>query len=207
MTTGSHFSGTANANTYRADIDGLRAAAVLLVVFYHAGFAAFPGGFVGVDIFFVISGYLITGIIARELDAGHFTFASFYARRIKRILPALFVVLAVSAIAALFILIPGELRVFGRSIISTVLFYSNWLFYSKVNYFDGPAMEKPLLHTWSLAVEEQYYIVWPLVLAAIYRAGRRKALPYIILALLCLSLAASQIVLEPDPAQAFYLHP
>jgi len=207
MTTGSHFSGTANANTYRADIDGLRAAAVLLVVFYHAGFAAFPGGFVGVDIFFVISGYLITGIIARELDAGHFTFASFYARRIKRILPALFVVLAVSAIAALFILIPGELRVFGRSIISTVLFYSNWLFYSKVNYFDGPAMEKPLLHTWSLAVEEQYYIVWPLVLAAIYRAGRRKALPYIILALLCLSLAASQIVLEPDPAQAFYLLP
>ena len=110
MTTGSHFSGTPNANTYRADIDGLRAAAVLLVVFYHAGFAAFPGGFVGVDIFFVISGYLITGNHRPGVGRWAFHLRHFYARRIKRILPALFVVLAVSAIAALFILIPGELE-------------------------------------------------------------------------------------------------
>ncbi|MGA9763609.1 MAG: acyltransferase family protein [Rhodomicrobium sp.] len=207
MPIGSRSCSAANTNTYRPDIDGLRAIAVLLVVFYHAGLSATSGGFIGVDIFFVISGYLITGIITRELDDGHFTFANFYGRRIKRICPALFTVLGIAALAALFILTPDDLRLFGRSIISTVFFYSNWLFYNQVNYFDGPAIEKPLLHTWSLAIEEQYYIIWPVVLFLLYRTGRRNALPYLVLALLCLSLAASQIVLEPDQAQAFYLLP
>ena len=207
MKTSLHSGERASASAYRPDIDGLRAVAVLLVIFFHAGLGAVSGGFVGVDVFFVISGYLITGIVARELDEGTFTFANFYARRIKRICPALFAVLAVSSIAALFILIPDELRFYGRSLMSAVLFYANWLFYTKVNYFDGPSIEKPLLHTWSLAVEEQYYLLWPLALAGLYRIGRREALPYIVLALLCLSLAASQIVLELDPAQVFYLLP
>ncbi len=207
MPVSSPFCGAVNANTYRPDIDGLRAVAVLLVVFFHAGFAPVSGGFVGVDIFFVISGYLITGIITKELDGGKFTFANFYARRIKRICPALFAMLGVCAVASLFILIPYDLSTFGRSIISTVFFYSNSLFYNKVNYFDGLAIEKPLLHTWSLAIEEQYYVIWPILLLLLYRAGRRKALPRIILALLCLSLAASQIVLESDQARAFYLLP
>ncbi len=148
---------SANTRDYRPDIDGLRAIAVLLVVFFHAGFAEVSGGFVGVDIFFVISGYLITGIIARELDDGHFSFADFYARRMKRICPALFVVLALSTVAGLVLLLPLDLRLFGRSIVSAVFFYANWHFYTQAGYFDGPAIEKPLLHTWSLAVEEQFY--------------------------------------------------
>jgi peptidoglycan/LPS O-acetylase OafA/YrhL len=197
----------APGHDYRPDIDGLRAIAVLLVVFFHAGIAQIGGGFVGVDIFFVISGFLITGIIVRELDAGHFTFAGFYARRIKRILPALFAILALSILAAYVLLIPDDLRMYGRSIVSTVLFYSNWLFYKQVNYFDGPAIDKPLLHTWSLSIEEQFYLIWPLLLLALYRAAGRKALPRVILALFAVSLVASQAMLGHDPARSFYLLP
>ena len=197
----------APGHDYRADIDGLRAIAVLLVVFFHAGIAQIGGGFVGVDIFYVISGFLITGIIVRELDAGHFTFAGFYARRIKRILPALFAVLGLSIVAAYVLLIPDDLRMYGRSIVSTVLFYSNWLFYKQVNYFDGPAIDKPLLHTWSLSIEEQFYLIWPLLLLALYRAAGRKALPRVILALFAVSLVASQAMLGHDPARSFYLLP
>ncbi len=207
MSIGSYLSSAGSSNSYRRDIDGLRAVAVLLVIFFHAGFGLAPGGFVGVDVFFVISGYLITGIIVRELEAGHFTFASFYARQVKRIFPALFVVLTFSAVIAFFVLIPDDLRLFGHSVKSTVFFYSNWFFYNRVNYFDGPAIEKPLLHTWSLAVEEQYYLLWPLALMGLYRCGWLKALPYAIAALFCLSLAASQIALQSDPAQAFYMLP
>ncbi len=201
------YSSAANKQTYRPDIDGLRAIAVLLVVFFHAGFAEISGGFIGVDIFFVISGYLITGIIARELDAGHFSFADFYARRIKRICPALFVVLGLSAVAGFLFLVPADLRGFGSSIDSAVLFYANLHFYSQVGYFDGPAIEKPLLHTWSLAVEEQFYLIWPIALFCLYRVFGRKALPSFILVLLCLSLAASQLVLNHDQAGVFYLLP
>ncbi len=197
----------ANDKNYRPDIDGLRAIAVLLVVFFHAGFAELSGGFVGVDIFFVISGYLITGIIERELDGGHFSFADFYARRIKRICPALFVVLGLSAVAGFLLLIPADLKGLGTSIDSSVLFYANWHFYSQVGYFDGPAIEKPLLHTWSLAVEEQFYLIWPITLFCLYRAFGRKALPNFILALLCLSLVASQLVLRHNQVQVFYLLP
>ena len=207
MAIGSDSCVTQNIRTYRPDIDGLRAVAVLLVVFFHAGFGPAPGGFAGVDIFFVISGYLITGIVAKELDAGHFTFANFYARRIKRICPALFAVLAVSSPAAFLLLIPNDLRNFGGSLASTVLFYSNWNFYTEVGYFDGPAIDKPLLHTWSLAMEEQFYFLWPLAVFGLYRAFGRKALPHVIMAVLFASLAASQLVLEFDQAQAFYLLP
>ncbi len=197
----------AGVETYRPDIDGLRALAVLLVVFFHAGFGGVTGGFVGVDIFFVISGYLITGIIVRELDGGYFSFASFYARRIKRICPALFALLGLCAVAALFILIPDDLRIFGRSIVSTVLFHSNWHFYKQVGYFDGPAIEKPLLHTWSLAIEEQFYLIWPAAVFALHRTFRRATLPYVILAILILSLAAGQFVLGQNQSAVFYLLP
>ncbi len=192
---------------YRPDIDGLRAIAILLVVFFHAGFREASGDSVGVDVFFVISGFLITGIILRDLDAGDFTFAHFYERRIKRICPALFVVLASIVIAGLFLLVPQDLYELGRTLAASVFFYANWLFYTQVGYFDGPAVEKPLLHTWSLAVEEQFYLIWPVLLFAFYRVAGRNALPRLIVGLLLLSLLASQLVLDRNAAQAFYLLP
>jgi peptidoglycan/LPS O-acetylase OafA/YrhL len=193
--------------SYRPDIDGLRAVAVLLVVFFHGAFREVPGGYVGVDIFFVISGFLITGIILQELNAGDFSFAAFYARRIKRICPALFAMLALCAAAGYFLLVPEDLRVLGRSIVATVFFYANWHFYTQVGYFDGPAIEKPLLHTWSLAVEEQFYLIWPAALVLLARIVSRRVLPNLILGLACLSLLASQVMLRFDPAQVFYLLP
>ena len=199
--------GTDPGHLYRPDIDGLRGVAVLLVVLFHAGCASVPGGFAGVDIFFVISGYLISGIVARELEAGHFSFAGFYTRRIQRICPALFAVLACSIIAGFLLLIPGDLRSFGRSAVSAVLFYSNWHFYTQVGYFDGPAIEKPLLHTWSLAIEEQFYLLWPVALSALYLAFGRRVLPKVTFVLLCLSLATAEITLQQDQPQAFYLLP
>ncbi|MGA7329264.1 MAG: acyltransferase family protein [Rhodomicrobium sp.] len=199
--------GTPPVHLYRPDIDGLRGVAVLLVLLFHAGCASVRGGFAGVDIFFVISGYLITGIVVREQEAGHFSFANFYARRIKRICPALFAVLACSIIAGFLLLIPGDLRSFGRSAVSAVLFYSNWHFYTQVGYFDGPAIEKPLLHTWSLAIEEQFYLLWPIALSALYLTFGRRVLPKVTLVLLCLSLATAEITLRQDQPQAFYLLP
>ena len=144
---------------YRPDIDGLRAIAVLSVVIYHAGFTGFSGGFVGVDIFFVISGYLISGIIWRDIRSGHFSLTEFYVRRVRRIFPALFAVLGCSAVAAYFLLIPVDLVAFGKSLNATVLFYSNFQLLKEVSYFDAPAIDKPLLHTWSLSVEEQFYAI------------------------------------------------
>ena len=193
---------------YRPDIDGIRAIAILLVLFFHGGFTGVSGGFVGVDIFFVISGFLITGIIVREVDAGgDFSFANFYSRRIKRICPTLFLTLFLSAIAGVFLLVPQDLQMLGRSISSAVFFYANSHFHQQVGYFDGPATEKPLLHAWSLAVEEQFYLIWPLLFLLLCRFVSRKALPHVILALLCLSLAASQLALETSPSAAFYLLP
>ncbi len=192
---------------YWPHIDGLRAIAILLVLFFHAGFQEVSGGFVGVDIFFVISGFLITGIIVREVKAGSFSFVHFYERRIKRICPALFITLFLSAIAGIFLLVPQDLQMLGRSISSAVFFYANSHFYQQVGYFDGPATDKPLLHTWSLAVEEQFYLIWPLLFLLLYRFVSRKALPHVILALLCLSLVASQLILETSPSAVFYLLP
>ncbi len=207
MLIGSRWHGTISSQKYRPDIDGLRAVAVMLVIFYHAGFAPVSGGFIGVDVFFVISGYLISSIIIRELDDGTFTFVDFYSRRIKRICPALFAVLFLSCLFAFFVLIPKDLRNFGRSVASTVFFYSNWNFYTQVGYFDGPAIEKPLLHTWSLAIEEQFYLVWPVTVYGLYRAFGRKTLTQIIVALLFVSLVASQYQLDSDQSQVFYLLP
>ncbi len=189
---------------YRPDIDGLRAIAVLSVVLYHGGIPAFTGGFVGVDIFFVISGYLITGIILRELEAGDFTFAGFYARRVKRIFPALFATLALSAIAAFFLLIPSDLKSFGESFNATVLFFSNFHFLKQVGYFDGPAIDKPLLHTWSLAVEEQFYMAWPIILMLIYRLVPRRTVA-VIAGLALLSFILAEFRMYGHQKDAFYI--
>jgi peptidoglycan/LPS O-acetylase OafA/YrhL len=153
---------------YRPDIDGLRAVAVMAVVLFHAGVPRISGGFVGVDVFFVISGYLITGLILNDMAHGRFSIVSFYERRARRILPALFAVLIVASIAAYALLMPDRAQAFGQSLVATVFFYSNILFWHQSDYFQA-SLVKPLLHTWSLAVEEQFYIAYPLFLFAVRR--------------------------------------
>ncbi len=192
--------------TYRSDIDGLRALAVLPVVLYHAGVPGVTGGYVGVDVFFVISGFLITGIIAGEIREGRFSIVHFYERRARRILPALFTVALLSAAAAWFLLAPAALESFGKSFGATTLFFSNVYFYVAIDYFSTAAEYRPLLHTWSLAVEEQFYIVFPLLLLLFARFGR-GALNGVVLALLALSLVASIVVTDSRPDAAFYLIP
>jgi len=149
---------------HRQDIDGLRAVSVIPVIFFHAGLQWFKGGFVGVDVFFVISGYLITGIIWSELQAGTFSIASFYERRARRILPALFLVMFACLPAAWLLMTPQDLRSFSQSLIAVPVFSSNILFWLSSGYFETSAEFKPLLHTWSLAVEEQYYVFFPILL-------------------------------------------
>ncbi|HRO16168.1 MAG TPA: acyltransferase, partial [Paracoccus sp. (in: a-proteobacteria)] len=152
---------------YRPEIDGLRAVAVLPVIFSHAGFDAVSGGFVGVDVFFVISGYLITSILVAELGRGDFSIARFYERRARRILPALFVVIAACLPFAWLWMMPAQLADFGQSVLGVTLFASNILFWLEEGYFAPSSELKPLLHTWSLAVEEQYYLLFPLFLALV----------------------------------------
>ncbi|GGC08438.1 acyltransferase [Novosphingobium endophyticum] len=192
---------------YRKDIDGLRAVAVGGVVIYHAFPAVLPGGFVGVDVFFVISGFLITSIIASDAEASRFSIGGFYERRFRRILPALAFMLAITTCAAVVILPPGELKQYGQSLLAVAAFGSNVLFWHEGGYFDGPAGDKPLLHTWSLAVEEQFYIVWPLIAAALIALGHRRLLKQFVWAAVLVSLAASEIVVRLWPSQAFYLIP
>lgn len=155
---------------YRREIDGLRALAVLPVMLFHAGFSGVSGGFVGVDVFFVISGYLITGILISEQAAGTFTLTGFYERRARRILPALFVVLLACLPFAWAWLLPSDLKAFARSLAAAAISLSNVLFWRESGYFDTSSELKPLLHTWSLGVEEQYYMVFPCCCWA-WRAG------------------------------------
>lgn len=158
--------------SYRPDIDGLRAIAVLSVVFYHAGLG-FPGGYVGVDVFFVISGYLITSLILKDLERGSFSMVNFWERRIRRIFPALAVMVAATMLAGWFLLLPEDLAKLGASVIAQSLMVSNFYFWRTTNYFGGANEEKPLLHTWSLAVEEQFYLVFPIALMAFWWAWTR----------------------------------
>jgi peptidoglycan/LPS O-acetylase OafA/YrhL len=162
-----------HASAYRPDIDGLRAVAVGLVVVYHALPTLLTGGFVGVDVFFVISGFLITGIILDQLQAGRFSFLDFYRRRIRRLFPALIVVLAFCLACGWVVLLPDELASLGRHVGAGAIYISNIVLRREAGYFDAAAEAKPLLHLWSLAVEEQFYIVWPVLLAVI--VGRRRA--------------------------------
>jgi peptidoglycan/LPS O-acetylase OafA/YrhL len=197
---------TMHTLTYRPDIDGLRAIAVVPVVLYHAGFGFFSGGFVGVDVFFVISGYLITSIIAQEIAGGDFSIKQFYARRARRLFPALFAVLAACCIVAPMLLMPWELEDFGQSVATTAIFASNFLFFTEAGYFDGPAELKPLLHTWSLAIEEQYYLLFPGFLILIHRYMRGSYLPWI-LGLFITSLLLSIWSVAYASNAAFYLLP
>ena len=191
---------------YRSEIDGLRALAVLPVIFFHAGFEFFSGGFVGVDVFLVISGYLITTIIISEMSENKFSILKFYERRARRILPALFFVMLVSLPFAWFWLTPKDLQDFGQSLIATSTFSSNILFWLESGYFDTAAELKPLLHTWSLAVEEQYYILFPLFLLLTWRLGFKWILTILIIVFL-ISLGAAQLGAQTKSNAAFYLLP
>jgi len=191
---------------YRREIDGLRALAVLPVILFHAGFETFSGGFVGVDVFFVISGYLITTIIQAELNLGKFSIVNFYERRLRRILPALFFMMLVCIPLAWCVLFPIDVKKFSQSLIAVSVFVSNMLFWRESGYFDPAAELKPLLHTWSLAVEEQYYLLFPLFLMLSWRFGKR----WILILLACffvVSLSLAQWASIAKPAAAFFLLP
>ncbi len=190
----------------RTDIDGLRALAVLPVVLFHIGVPGFFGGFIGVDVFFVISGYLITGIIVRELQHAQFSLIGFYRRRVLRIFPPLFVMLAVVSALAMASMLPSELIRYGRSLAATTAFVTNILFYSESGYFAPDSHAKLLLHTWSLSVEEQFYLFWPLILAGLH-ARAASAVRTIAIAITALSLYVATTQLVSDPSAAFYLIP
>lgn len=191
---------------YRREIDGLRALAVIPVILFHAGFQTFSGGFVGVDVFFVISGYLITTIILTELNSGKFSITNFYERRVRRIIPALFLVMAVCLPSAWLLLLPEDFVSFSKSFSYVPAFLSNFLFHKQSGYFDVSAELKPLLHTWSLAVEEQYYIFFPVLLIATRRIGNRFNI-FLMIFIFMASLVYANYKVGINPSSAFYLLP
>ena len=191
---------------YRPEIDGLRALAVIPVILFHAGFHIFSGGFVGVDVFFVISGYLITSIILVEMEQGRFSLVNFYERRARRIMPVLFFVMAACFPFAWLYLMPVDMKDFIQSILAVSTFSSNILFWLESDYFDTAAELKPLLHTWSLAVEEQYYIFFPLFLMFTWRMGKTWIVTVLFVVFL-LSLALGEWGSYKMPTAAFYLLP
>lgn len=191
---------------YRAEIDGLRAIAVLPVIFFHAGFSSFGGGFVGVDVFFVISGYLITSILLSEKAAGNFSLIHFYERRARRILPALYTVMLISAIAAWFWLMPSDMHSFAKSVFAVSIFASNILFWLESGYFGVAVDLKPLLHTWSLAVEEQYYLLFPLMLIFLWKY-QKASIGLWLVGLTLGSLVISEWGASYAPDAAFFLLP
>jgi peptidoglycan/LPS O-acetylase OafA/YrhL len=191
---------------YRPEIDGLRAIAVVSVILFHAKFALFSGGFVGVDIFFVISGYLITTILIDDLENKRFSIIGFYERRARRILPALFFVMLVCVPFAWTLMLHNQLTDFFRSIIGVSLFVSNIIFWRESGYYDPMALEKPLLHTWSLAVEEQFYLIFPIFLLLTFRLGRNRVF-WIIVILALISFALSEWGWRNKPTANFYLAP
>jgi peptidoglycan/LPS O-acetylase OafA/YrhL len=191
-----------HGHEYRPDIDGLRAVAVLAVIGFHLELTGFRAGFVGVDVFFVISGYLISGIIVRSLERRSFSFAEFYTRRINRIFPALITVLVTSTIIGWAILFGSELRTLGKHVASGAGFLANFVFLREVGYFDLPA--KPLLHLWSLAVEEQFYFAWPLLAWIAFK--RRWSVGWTLIALIEISFVANVwSVRHGSPSVAFYM--
>ena len=190
----------------RKEIDGLRAVAVAPVVLWHAGVNAVSGGFVGVDVFFVISGYLITGLIVSEREAGTFTLARFYERRARRILPALLLVVACFVPFAWLWAPIGLLNGYGRSLAAVTAFISNYVFIGSSGYFVAIGQEKPLLHTWSLAVEEQYYLIFPLLLLMLWRLGRRKVVAALAVGAV-LSFGLAELYALRGDGDGFYLLP
>lgn len=191
---------------YRAEIDGLRALAVVPVILFHAGFELFSGGFVGVDVFFVISGYLITTILIEDLENQRFSLVNFYERRARRILPALFFVMLVCIPFAWMWMLPNQMKDFSQSLVAVSLFASNILFWKESGYFDAAAEEKPLLHTWSLAVEEQYYVLFPIFLFLAWRYGKNRVF-WMIVAMAAISLLLSEWGWRNNATANFYLAP
>ena len=189
---------------YRRDIDGLRAVAVLLVLIYHLDSHNLGGGFVGVDVFFVISGYLISSILVRDIEAGTFTFKKFYERRVRRIAPALLAVLAAVSVTAPFLLFPSELTSFAKSLIAAVASFSNFYFLAHTGYFDETGISHPLLHVWSLAVEEQFYLVFPALLLLLHKFFWRRRRIVVVGAFL-LSLGLSSHLIATQRSRTFYM--
>jgi peptidoglycan/LPS O-acetylase OafA/YrhL len=187
---------------YRPDIDGLRAIAVLLVVVHHAFPQILPSGFIGVDLFFVISGFLISTIIFQNLENGTFSFLDFYVRRIKRIFPALILILVSCLVYGWFSLLPADYKQLGKHTLAGATFLSNFAFWYESGYFDGDSALKPLLHLWSLGIEEQYYIFWPLI--AWLAWNRNINLLKLCLALLVLSFATNLYLVRSDLVSAFF---
>ena len=191
---------------HRPEVDGLRAVAIIPVVFFHAGFALFSGGFVGVDVFFVISGYLITSIILEDLRREEFSLLKFYERRARRILPALFFVIGISSAFAWYWMSPSQFKDFAGSVFSTTLFVSNMFFWRKSGYFDAPSEERPLLHTWSLAVEEQYYVLFPIFIILTWRFKKERVF-WALVAITFASFALSEWGWRTKPIANFFLAP
>ena len=188
--------------TYRPDIDGLRAVAVLLVVFHHAFPQVLKGGFIGVDLFFVISGFLISTIIFQSLEQGEFSFLDFYKRRVKRIFPALSLVLIASFVCGWFVLLPADYKQLGKHMAAGAAFVSNFAFWSESGYFDSGSKLKPLLHLWSLGIEEQYYIFWPFIV--LYAWKRKISLFKVCLVILAISFAINIFTAKNNAVAAFY---
>lgn len=191
---------------YRPDIDGLRAIAVLAVVFFHLDMPLFAGGFVGVDVFFVISGFLITRLILEEGERGRFSFANFYLRRARRLLPALGATLALTLLAGAVLLTPSQLETLGRTALFAMASVSNFQFWMETGYFNPDAHLNPLLHTWSLSVEEQFYLVWPATMVLFLAFARRWLLPFVVAGIV-VGLAASEWAVGRHETAAFFLLP
>lgn len=191
---------------YRSDIDGLRAVAVLAIVAFHAGLPL-PGGFLGVDVFFVISGFLITSIIEREVGKGSFSLLGFYRRRVARILPALLLMLGTTCLVGAAVLLPGELRALTSSAAAAAAFGSNIFFWREAAYFGGMAEVRPLLHTWSLGVEEQFYLLYPPLLVSAWRWLRPAAIRAALAVAIAGSLGLCLLYANSNPVPVFYLLP
>lgn len=189
---------------YRSDIDGLRGYAVIFVVLYHYSLLNFGGGFLGVDIFFVISGYLITSLISRDLNNNNFSVTNFFHRRIKRIIPLLLIVILITSFLSYFLLLPKDLKDYSRSGISSLFFFSNIYFYFRAEYFDSYSIMKPLLHTWSLSIEEQYYLFYPLLFLIFYNKYK-KLLIFIIFTLFIMSVGSYFYKFNNNFYSSFYL--
>lgn len=191
-------------SVYRPDIDGLRALAILPVVWFHAGLPGLPGGFTGVDTFFVISGYLITSIVHREMAAGEFTYARFYERRVRRIAPALLTVVIATLAIGYALLLPSELIALGKSAIAAVLMVPNIYFWREAGYFALGEGITPLLHSWSLGVEEQFYLIFPPILIL---AKRWKVVQPAVILFALTSFLLCLLGTKYSPSAAFYLLP
>ncbi|EJV8180109.1 acyltransferase [Escherichia coli] len=191
---------------YQPDVDGLRTVAVLLVLLFHVGFSSISGGFVGVDIFFVISGYLITGILVSGMEKGTYKYSTFIASRISRLYPTLLFVLIACLAFGFLIYTPNDYKELGISSLYSALSISNFHFMLGAGYFDTSSEINPLLHTWSLSVEQQFYLIWPLVILAAMKSGRKLAV-YLIVVAGAVSLIASQVMTKINPTQNYFMMP